>query len=309
MSRLGQAARLRAHARPIEDHLRRTLRLARDSVDLAHLIENVAHSASPPPWRYSSSYGSHTRESYDELPYGSLSMLIGAHEDMLRDVESWTSATDDRLLEETSEQIPDLGAMAWKLERMERGQDTGTRHLTFDLDPLSIRLLAMIDPECDGSEATDGAVGIRHMYLEDVIGFDGREANKRARRTLQAIIDTRGDSFLTVQSYVPDQSDIPGLSSVTITVLNGSVRCKANLSHAGVDSIESDAVQIQAEVSEAMTSACTGEAIEKLVDHPLLDGLGLRIEQIGPRRSGEGGSCIRIDGWRRANLTAFVVNT
>ena len=309
MPRLGHAARLRAHMRQIGECVTRTLELANEGGSLERLVSRLNQEGNA--WHYEAGYASDISPDPQILYYTSTEALITTHEEIARILSKWEeSETPDGDFERAAGQVKELAMMAWALEREKRGQAPGTRYLTLDVDPITLRLLAFIHEAREGRE-DEG----RNVILDDAVlagALRGNDADnlKKARRTLQRIVTEHGDGPLLREEYQINGSDIPDLRSIAITIENGSARSVVSFFGASqIDYITDGTVKLRFEMTKTQAAGYTDKPLRQAIQHPMTDGLGLMIERVETYSTSQGNvSGIRTDACGRARLTAMVMN-
>jgi len=308
MPNLGHAARLRAHIRPIGKAVRTVLGIAPECEMLGDLIVSAANHEDI-PWEYDRPRSVNT----DAITYVDLGTLIQSHEEIAAKLQQWEERIpDERELEEAASQMEDLAAMAWKFERMNRGQGNGSNYLTLDVDPVTVRLLAMTGAERE-KRAGDGYEA--NMILEEsrfskILRKDHREQVKLARSTLQEMINVHGNSDSGFsEEHTVVASEIPHMSGYRIEVKSGSVRSVSRYSGGPVRWINSDRIALNVKLPETARASIDGTSLDGIVSHPITQGLGIAIEKTSLLTDVKGQTHeIRTDAWRRNKLIAMVIN-
>lgn len=311
MPRLGHAARVRAHIRPILKGVQKALALTEQHDDFYDLTVRLDADRSI-AWQYGRHSAAQRTTPYDRIPYASKDILVKSHQEIEAKLLQWQDqAPSDREIEDAVAQMQDLGTMAWKLERAKRKQDTGAGYLTLDVDPVTIRLLAMSWEE---RSSRDEGVHEASLILEKsrfakVLRKDLRTQVKDARKTLQLMIEQHGDIAIASEEYTVIGSDIPNLSGYRIEMTNGSVRSVSRYSDGPVRWINSDRIALNVELPEITRAMVDGMDLDEVFDHPLTRGLGLKIERTTPLTAqGSVTHEIRTNAWTRERLTAMVLN-
>ena len=128
--------------RQIGECVTRTLELANEGGSLERLVSRLNQEGNA--WHYEAGYASDISPDPQILYYTSTEALITTHEEIARILSKWEeSETPDGDFERAAGQVKELAMMAWALEREKRGQAPGTRYLTLDVDPITLRLLAL----------------------------------------------------------------------------------------------------------------------------------------------------------------------
>ena len=309
MSRLGNAARLRAHMRQIRQEVEKVLEIASGTAPLEQVI-GLINEQNCTACSYAVAYSLDEAPTYFSLSYTSLNGLRQTHEEIVKMIKRWECGeVEDSELERAAKQVRELAIMAWVIERKKRGQETGTRYLTLDVDPITIRLLAFIHDEREDREEEGPVIILEQPRLANALRRDAPDSLKKARRTLQRLINQNGDTLIR-EEYQITQSDIPDLRSISITIENGSARTAVTFySKSQIDYITDGVIKLRFKMPETQASAYAQKELHHAIQHPITSGLGLRIESVETLSTSEGDvSSLRTDACGRGKLTAMVIN-
>lgn len=308
MPNLGHAARLRAHIRPIGKAVHAVLKIAPKCEALGDLIV-LASENKDIPWEYDRLRSVNT----DAITYVDLQTLIQSHAEIETKLDQWAkSAPTERELEDAAAQMEDLATMAWKLERKERRQEAGSNYLTLDVDPVTVRLLAMTGAEREkrAGEGYEANMILEKSRFSKTLRKDQREQIKQARNTLQGMIDFHGNTGAGFsEEHTVIGSEIPHMSGYRIEVKNGSVRSVSRYSDGPVRWINSDHIALNVKLPETARASIDGAELDSVLSHPITQGLDIKIEKTGIITNANGQTHeIRTNAWRRNKLVAMVIN-
>lgn len=309
MPKLGHAARVRAHMRRIGECVQDAIGTIEEGGSLERIVDLLNQKDTP--WKYTAGYTGGEQRRGAWIASTSVAGILKVHQEIASVLAKWTQdGASDHEIDRASGQIKELGIMAWALEREKRGQMPGSRYLTLDVDPVSLRLLAFIHSAREDREDEDGLLYIEDARLAKTLTGDDQENLRKARRTLQRMIDSQGDEMVLREEYSIRQSDIPHLRTINVTIENGSARTSLIFfGQSQISNITDGRISLRFQLPDTQAAGFQGKPLRNVIQHPLTDGLGLNVTGIETYTTQQGRiSAIRTDACDRSKLTAMVMN-
>lgn len=311
MPKLGHAARVRAHMRQISECVASSVSIIEKGGSLESIVSHL--NGQGHEWRYIAGYAD-SDESHDvmhAIHCTSTENLLRIHEEITKMIGRWSDeGADDQEIDRAAGQLKELGTMAWALERQKRGQGRGSRYLTLDVDPITMRLLSFIHEAREDREDEGRILILENASLANALKGEEAESLKKARRALQRMINDQGDGPLLREEYQINGSDIPDLRSITITIENGSARSSVSFfGNSQIDYITDGLIKLRFLMAETQAAGFRGVPLAKVVQHPMTNGLGLVVAEVESFVTSQGRmSGIRTDSCSAGRLTAMVMN-
>lgn len=304
----GHPARVRAHIRPI-------IKACKATLDIIECGNESELTDSPDiPWNIG--LIKKTKDvKYDEVLFMTLESMRETHQEILDNLESWQSKDPgDERIRQVCKYIPELATMAWKLERIKRKQDTGSNYVTYEADPLAVRLMAMAWDQRSLRDDRDTAetVILDHVRFRKTLRKSQKDQLASAISGFQRMINTNGDSVYCKEIYIVENSDIADLRRFTIEFLNGQFSAIAtNKETSAHDNpiihIASESTLIKSEIPEMVRTSAIHNQLSLLISHPITDGIDLIVKSINPPDNQDEITTIFYDGQKAKNLVPVTI--
>lgn len=308
MNHKGHPARVRAHIRPI-------IKACKATLDIIEYGNESDLTESPNiPWHVG--LIKKTNEArYDEVCFMNLESMRETHQQILEHLELWKhSGPEDERISQVCKYIPELATMAWKLERIRRRQDTGANFVTYEADPIAVRLMAMAwDQRClrDDKDTAETVI-LDHVKFRKTLRKSQKDQLSSAIAGFQRMINANGDAVYCKEVYIVENSDIKDLRRFTIEFLNGQFSAIATNNETSshdnpIIHIASASLSVKSKIPEAVITSAIQNQLSYIISHPITDGIDLIVESINPADNQDEITTIFTDGQKARKLVPVTI--
>ena len=306
---LGYSGRIIAHHRQIREIVETALSLIGEKDTLQDIIARFNENHKIPLHHEEVSKG--TIMPYYCMPVISKTELQFAYDDARNALKNIEKNPDDLYY---AERVASLGsvipALAWILERKNRGEESSNGNLTIETDAVSVRLMAAAWDERESRFEGQGEESpIFHETRFARALQNNRQSNtEKARRLIERMFASHGDSAHFRENYTIADSDVPDLMVMTIEVIYGRAIARTQFRGNNIRWINGEDILIQQEIPLALTSAMPEKSLDQCFLHPVTKGLGLTVQGISHLRANDKNNArIITDAWTAPKLIALPI--
>lgn len=315
---LGHTARVKAYHRQIQKFVEETIPLINEDLSLEEMVSAI--NALPDlPWRHSDTRPTVITENneiryatdYNVISFTNKYELISNYGDITQILDRINENNKEYEIEEMCEANHVLATMAWILERNNRNQDTPENKITYEADPISIRIMAALwDEKVSRFEGqTEEDPIFDHISFRPSVERSRQANAEKAKKMLQEMIAKYGDLSFIREVYTIENSDIPDIINITIQISSGRITANCVYSDNLIKWLNAEDILIETEIPSTVMTSMPGQPLEKTLVHPFTDGLGLKVTK-AYHVSSSGKIYTRIinNAWQLKNLVKLTID-